>query len=109
MVFSKCCDTAFIKLLSVISIPENSPFNRPSDIVSILWLTPSTSGISEEITITASPCSARPAIRAWIADFEPTSIPRVGSSRINKSGSLHNHFGRNLNLKKNKSLLQAIL
>ena len=45
-------------------------------------LIPSTSGISEEIMITATPSPASLQIRRWISAFAPTSMPRVGSSRI---------------------------
>ena len=37
---------------------------------------------SEEIIMMARPCAARSTIRLWISDFEPTSTPCVGSSRM---------------------------
>ena len=38
--------------------------------------------------MTATPCCARRLIILWISDLLPTSIPRVGSSRMMMSGSV---------------------
>ncbi len=58
------------------------PVIRPSCMTRMRSLMPSTSGISDEIMITATPWPARREIKRWISALAPTSMPRVGSSRI---------------------------
>jgi ribonuclease Z len=47
-----------------------------------------------EIRITASPCWASSLIMWWTSALAPTSMPRVGSSRISTLGSAASHFAR---------------
>ena len=58
----------------------------PPCITAMRSLIPRISGSSEEIMMIAMPCSARSTMRRWISDFDPTSTPCVGSSRISTSG-----------------------
>ena len=55
---------------------------RPSCMTRIRSLMPSTSGSSEEIMMTATPFSTRLFIRLYISTLAPTSMPRVGSSKM---------------------------
>ncbi len=64
---------------------------RPSDITTIRSLAASSSGSSEEMMMTALPDLARSRISAMISDFEPMSMPAVGSSRISR-GSAASHL-----------------
>ena len=38
------------------------------------------------------PAAASSRIRPWISDFEPTSMPRVGSSMISTFGAVPSHL-----------------
>ena len=49
-------------------------------------LMPSTSGISDEIIMTATPWPASSLMSLWISALAPTSMPRVGSSRMRMRG-----------------------
>ncbi len=53
---------------------------------------PSTSGSSLEIISTASPRPASSLISRCTSDLVPTSMPRVGSSRISSFGSVASHL-----------------
>ena len=44
------------------------------------------------ITMTATPELARPRTSSYISAFAATSIPRVGSSKINTRGFIDSHF-----------------
>ena len=63
---------------------SNSATRRPSRITSTRSLMPSTSGSSLEIIRIATPSPASSHIRRWISALAPTSMPRVGSSRMQK-------------------------
>ena len=52
---------------------------------------PRISGSSDEIISTARPRSASSCMSAWISDFEPTSTPCVGSSRMSTFGEIASH------------------
>ena len=56
------------------------------------WVTPSSSGISEEIIIIPFSFSARFIINWYISNFAPTSIPLVGSSIRSISGAVSSHL-----------------
>ena len=60
---------------------------RPSRITTTRSLIARTSGRSEEMTMTAMPSRARSSIRWWTSALAPTSMPRVGSSRMSTRGS----------------------
>ena len=47
------------------------------------------SSSSDEIMSTPRPLSASSLIKLWISPFAPTSMPRVGSSRISRRGLRH--------------------
>ena len=53
---------------------------------------PISSGSSEEIISTATPSFASLRIRSWMPAFAPTSMPRVGSSKIRICGWVLSHF-----------------
>lgn len=53
---------------------------------------PSTSGSSDEIMSTAIPCPASSESKRCTSDFVPTSMPRVGSSMMSRSGLRESHF-----------------
>src|SRR5699024_6340306 len=53
-----------------------------------------TSSSSEEMNTTETPVSASRATASWISALAPTSIPRVGSSRISTSGWVANQRPR---------------
>ena len=57
----------------------------------ILWLSRSTSSSSAEMKSTAIPPSDSSATSRWISALAPTSMPRVGSSRISSRGSVISH------------------
>ena len=54
----------------------------------ILWLSRSTSSSSAEMNSTAMPPSESSTTSRWISALAPTSMPRVGSSRISSRGSV---------------------
>lgn len=56
------------------------------------WLRPSTSSISELISRIAEPARARSTSSRWISAFAPTSMPRVGSSRMISRGLPASHL-----------------
>src|SRR5262249_23744396 len=70
----------------------NWPVKCPSSMTRIRSLMPRTSGNSEEISKIASPCAARLLIKRCTAALVPTSIPRVGSSRMSTRGWVSSHF-----------------
>src|SRR5690606_20851832 len=49
-------------------------------ITRMRWLTPSTSRMSDETLITASPCARSPSIARYTTCLAPTSTPRVGTT-----------------------------
>ena len=55
-------------------------------------LTASSSGYSDEMTMTPLPASARSRIISRISLLVPMSTPAVGSSKINTSGSVPSHL-----------------
>src|SRR5699024_6477534 len=63
-----------------------SPILRWSLSTTIRSLRRTTSSSSEEMNTTETPPSARTATASWISAFAPTSMPRVGSSRMSSSG-----------------------
>ena len=65
---------------------------RPSDITRMRSQAASSSGSSDESTRIALPALARSRISVTISDFEPMSMPAVGSSRISTSGSVVSHL-----------------
>ena len=76
-----------ISFSSFASMPGISPVIRPRRMVTILSLTASTSGSSDEIIMTAMPRAAS-CTRIWCTSaLAPTSTPRVGSSTISTLGS----------------------
>jgi len=82
-----------------IKSPENSDFFSsftifPLRITYIRSLIPITSWSSEEIIKMAAPLLTIESIRLYIADFAPTSMPLVGSSKIKSFGFAHSHFER---------------
>ena len=52
------------------------------------------SSVSEEINVTLIPSDASFNTNFWISIFVPTSIPRVGSSKIRYSGCVSSHLAR---------------
>ncbi len=70
----------------------NSRVTLPSKSTTIRSAMPSTSGSSDEIISTATPCAARSERRRCTSAFVPTSIPRVGSSTIRSDGFRASHF-----------------
>ena len=65
---------------------------RPSDITRMRSQAASSSCSSDDRTSTALPSRARSRISVTISDFEPMSMPAVGSSRISTSGSVASHL-----------------
>ena len=53
---------------------------------------PISSGSSDEIIRIATPSRASPRIRSWMPAFAPTSMPRVGSSKIRTPGWIASHL-----------------
>ena len=74
------------------SLRLTSPDRFPSHMTIILSQTPISSGISDEIMMTALPCCTNLPSSRYISRLAPTSMPRVGSSKIMISGSLSSHF-----------------
>src|SRR4051794_36592018 len=70
----------------------SSRTRRPSCMTSTRSAMPSTSGSSEEIISTASPCAASSDISRWTSALVPTSMPRVGSSMISSFGLVASHL-----------------
>src|SRR5690606_4558528 len=65
-----------------------SPILRWSFSTTIRSERRTTSSSSEETKMTATPVSASCATASWISALAPTSMPRVGSSRMSSSGSV---------------------
>src|SRR6185369_7634535 len=65
---------------------------RPSRMTSTRSLIAMTSGRSEEIMMMPMPSAASSPIIACTSAFAPTSIPRVGSSRIRRDGWVLSHL-----------------
>ena len=65
---------------------------RPSRMTSTRSLIASTSGRSEEIRMMPMPSAASSPIIAWTSALAPTSMPRVGSSRISTDGLVSSHL-----------------
>src|ERR1700733_8517523 len=76
----------------VASARSNSATILPSCITSTRSLMPNTSGSSLEIMRMATPSAASWLMSRWISAFAPTSMPRVGSSRIKSLGLLASHL-----------------
>src|SRR5688572_14697336 len=76
----------------VASARVNSPRNRPRRMTSTRSDMPRISGNSEEIRITPWPAQAYSLVTACTAALAPTSIPLVGSSRINTAGLRASHL-----------------
>src|SRR5690606_6180250 len=70
------------------SCEVSSPILRRSRITTMRWAIRSTSSSSDEMKTTASPCSESSATLRWMSAFAPTSIPRVGSSRMMSCGEV---------------------
>ena len=70
----------------------NSPTMRPFRMTRIRSLIPMISGRSEEMSSTAMPFPASASIFCRTSAFAPTSMPRVGSSRISSEGSVLSHL-----------------
>ena len=73
---------------SVASRRENSPTSVPLRMTRIRSLMPRISGSSDEMNRTASPSPASRSMIACTSALAPTSIPRVGSSRISTFGGI---------------------
>src|SRR5208337_1243735 len=80
------CDASSMILTWVASLRSTMPVMRPSCMTRMRSLIPRTSGISDEIIITATPCPASSVMSLWISALAPTSMPRVGSSRMRMRG-----------------------
>src|SRR5690606_19530905 len=65
----------------------SSAIMRRSRSTATLWLSRSTSSSSAEMNSTAMPPSDSSATSRWISVLAPTSMPRVGSSRMSSRGS----------------------
>src|SRR5690606_33319698 len=65
----------------------SSAIRRRSRSTATLWLSRSTSSSSAEMNSTATPPPDSSATSRWIPVFAPTSMPRVGSSRMSSRGS----------------------
>ncbi len=78
----------------VASSRESSPTSLPSCITSILSHMPRTSGSSLEIISIATPCSRSLFISLKISALAPTSMPRVGSSKMSTLEFVKSHFAR---------------
>ena len=77
---------------SLASARVNSRVTRPSKSTTMRSAMPSTSGSSDEIISTATPCSASSESRRCTSAFVATSMPRVGSSTINNVGLRASHL-----------------
>ena len=58
------------------------------------WLVRRTSSSSDEMKTHDMPCSARDRTSFWMSAFVPTSMPRVGSSRMSRRGSVASQRAR---------------
>ena len=58
------------------------------------WLVRSTSSSSDEMKTHDLPSSARSSTSFWMSALVPTSMPRVGSSRISRRGSVASQRAR---------------
>jgi len=82
----------FIIISCDASLAGNSPTILPAFITYTLSHIPNISGSSDEITKIDFPESAKSFIILYISYLAPTSIPLVGSSNINISGSVNIHL-----------------
>ena len=74
------------------SAPAKTPIWRPSRITRTRSLIASTSGRSDEIRMMATPARASSPISSCTSALAPTSMPRVGSSRISTVGCTSSHL-----------------
>src|SRR5919106_92990 len=77
---------------SVASARSNSPIWRPSRMTRTRSLIASTSGRSDEMRMIAIPARASSSMIWCTSAFAPTSMPRVGSSRMSTSGLAFSHL-----------------
>src|SRR5437764_1106337 len=85
---------AAISAPSEISSPVSSATVVPSRRVTTRSQQATTSSSSDEMKSTPTPSSASSRIRIWMSRFAPTSMPRVGSSRISSRGSMQSQRAR---------------
>src|SRR5262249_5001771 len=83
---------AAITVCSSASARSSTAIWRPSRMISTRSLIASTSGSSEEIMMMPMPSAASSPIMAWTSALAPTSMPRVGSSRISTDGWVFSHL-----------------
>ncbi len=79
-----------VSSLTVQSVPTCA-MQCPSRRTAIRSLIRDTSSSSAEMNTTPMPSAARSATSFWICAFAPTSMPLVGSSRMNSCGSVISH------------------
>ena len=79
---------------SVMSSPRSVPTTAPSRSTSTRSAPSTTSSSSEEMSRTPRPCAASSSMSAWISALAPTSMPRVGSSRMQHLGVQAEHPGQ---------------
>ena len=83
---------AVITVSSVASSRSRIAICRPSRMTSTRSLIANTSGSSDEIMMMPIPSAASSPIMAWTSVLAPTSMPRVGSSRISSDGWVFSHL-----------------
>ena len=83
---------AVITVSSSASARSSTAIWRPSRMISTRSLIASTSGRSDEIRMMPMPSAASSPIMAWTSTLAPTSMPRVGSSRISTEGWVLSHL-----------------
>src|SRR5690606_30468652 len=76
------------------SCEVSSPILRRSRITTMRWAMRMTSSSSEEMKTTARPCSESSATLRWMSALAPTSMPRVGSSRMMSCGAVASQRAR---------------
>ena len=75
--------------------PESSsPISRRSRMTTTRWARRRTSSSSEEMKMTERPAAESSATLRWMSAFAPTSMPRVGSSRMSSSGAVASQRAR---------------
>src|SRR5699024_3241559 len=79
---------------TVASVPLSSATLRRSRSTTTRSDTRITSSSSDEMNSTAIPSAASSATIFWICALAPTSIPRVGSSRMSRAGRVMSHRAR---------------
>ncbi len=92
---------AFVEAVAACMMPasltsafSNRPVILPSFMTMTLSLNAMISGSSEEIMMIAFPLRASWLMMRYTSSFAPTSMPRVGSSRMKISGPVRSHFAR---------------